>query len=427
MYFPGTDMTIRLCFFVLLFVQTSFASTIPCPFNPIDCTCVDPVSEAIFTRASCQSRNGQIPQFTGTPGLYTINGEFNLTFNAYMIPDYAFQPFGQILQLNLIQPPGPNVSVQAWQPHAFAGPRVSVLQITNLAGVIPPPAPLRDIAEGLLSIRYINCTKPVVLSANVFSSLIKLEEIRIQDTFIAIVDDAAFAGLENTLKTIAFRNTGLIQFPSRAFNRLSNVLDTLDLSDNGIGGQSQTADFEELSKLTSLCLNGNDIQTAVDSGVLSNLPVSLRYLYLESGRKPLKTIPISVLQNLTERCYLSLARNQIAALRLGDFPDGSKVGDLNLEGNPISSIDYGALMSMDSVQSLTLNDTKLTSFDLWFTYGMNGLWYLFLDQNRYLKTLTSSYFDAVRFAISDTRVATLGIRKWALAKPMMLIAELQQF
>lgn len=392
-------MAIFLCFLTFFLVQTASAASvsIPCPFNTNDCTCIDPLSDTTFTSAACIFPDGQLPIFSGAPARYTINGEFNLTFNAYFIPDNTFVPFGRIVQLNLIQLPGLDTPLQAWQSDAFINTHISVLQITNLAGVIPPPAPLQNIAESLLGFEVIQCG-PGTLSANRFASFINLAEIKIQDTQISSVDDAAFAGLEYTLKTIAFVNASLTKVPSNALNRLK-ILDTLDLSDSNIQ-QFSSSDFQSLSKLMGLYLNGNNLQAAVDSGALTNLPESLRYLYLESGSPPLQKIPTPVLAKFTDKKYLSLARNEITSLRLGDFPDGSEVGDLNLAGNPISEIDQGALRPMKSVYSFTLIDTKLTSFDLGLTEGMDGLWYLFLDQSQMLKTLKLSDSDKVRYAAS---------------------------
>lgn len=366
---------------------------VPCPFNIDDCSCVDPISNVEYAAATCTSENGQIPSFNGSG--YSIDGALNVTFNAYWLSPGSFKAFDNIQRLGLIQPLGPAILRQTWQPGAFLGPNISGVQVSNLAGVVPPPDPLVEIASDLKELHFINCQESITLDGDAYSNFTSLRVLAFQDTHILRIDDNAFRGLEKTLGELYLQNASLIAYPTEALRDLK-LLYRLDLSDSAIQDY-QTFSFQRQIELAFLVLDGNNLRRAIDSGALSNLPPNLASLSLQRSDPPLVDMPTEVIQQAPKSLsVLSLAYNGFTDLMAGAFPSGSNLAALHLNGNPIVSIQAGALRPLSSLASLDLSQTQLTAFDLSLLDGMDSLVWVNLDDTYSLKTLLISHLSQVR-------------------------------
>jgi len=275
-----------------------------------------------------------------------------------------------------------------WDAKAFEGPRINGLMVANVSGVIPPPAALKEIAADLEQLSFYNCREQVNLGPNAFADFTNLQQLGIQDTPInPQVDGAAFAGLQDNLTDIYLVNTSLVSFPSVALSPLTKLL-TLDVSYNGMQKFSAN-DFVSFKHLVYLTLKGNNVKAAYDSGAMDNLQMYNGYLYMEQGN--LDSIPTRALNNPSTNLVqsLSLQDNQIRALKKGDFPKGIMLDDIDLSGNPITTIEKGVMQDLKRMSRVVLKRTALVSVDLSAFKGINEA-YLIFDDSQQLTSLTVS-------------------------------------
>lgn len=345
--------------------------TIPCPFAPVDCTCIQTVlpSETEFQSAHCTPKSGVIPAFTGF-GIYAIIDRLVLTFSAYSIPPRAFLAFKSIGLLSLQQIDTSKPVQQYWETHAFVGPLLKGFQVSNLAGVLPPPPPVVELGDYVEKLVFDNCHVPVNLTANGFSTFKKVDTLIISNTPVSKIDDQAFVGIGDTLQELRLTNTGITTFPTTALKSLTSLV-RLDLSDNNM--QKFTSDdFAPLQALELLILDGNNIGAAIDIGAFAKLPQAINGVSLARAGPPLGYVPSVLINQAPQIFTLSLAQDGIGAIRRGDFPEGNQIHWLDMSGNPISSIDNGALGSLTHLVSLQMNGHKLVSFDLASLSGISS-------------------------------------------------------
>lgn len=366
---------------------------VACPFDADECTCTFPQSDTAFDSATCISKSSTFPSFNGSR-TYSIYNELTIQFGASRIESGALQAFSSIESLTLKEDVGPTPIRQQWQPHAFTGPEINTFRVVNTAGVIPLPAPLREIAENLKELRIVSCREAVDLGANSFSDFKQLRVLEISYTPIVVFSDTTFNGLGETLREIYLQSNKLSYFPTSALKNLV-LLYRIDLSDNNIRSFSEDA-FSSLSELAFLTLDGNDVQAAIDSGALSNLPQATTSLSLQRSNPALKSIPTKVIRDVPQLVTLSLANNYIDAVRTGDFFNTSQIFSLFLAGNPITTIQPGSLQDLPGLTHLDLSQTALESLDFSLFEGLNNLFAVILDETRTLKSLTISNLDMVR-------------------------------
>lgn len=378
---------------LLVFSLTVDATTVQCPFDPSDCTCTDPQSSVAFDNSNCVSRDGQIPKFNGTTGMYSVFGEFDITFTSQRVETNAFINFQTIQFLNLLHPPTAGSPQQQWQTNAFYGPVIKGFGVANMASVIPPPAPLKAIGGYVEKLQFVNCREIVSLDAQIFFNFQVLKILMIKDTTISNINDAAFKGLENSLTEIWLMNANLKTFPSAALKPLKTLF-RIDVSDSNIQSFASN-DFSGFPQLTFLILDGNNVQAAINSGALHSLPTALTTLFLGRSNPPLKVIPSTVIENAPQITILSLAGNDIGAIRIGDFPAGNNIMSLDLGDNLISTIQAGALSYLSLTGNLVLSRSRLTTLDFSLFNGMNNLYSVAIDNTPSLRALTVSYVDSV--------------------------------
>jgi len=333
-----------------------------------------------------------------------VDGGLNINLNAYSIHPNTFLAFKSIETLNLIQSNTIRPMSAMWDWKAFQGPKIQNFYVVNIAGVIPPhQAPgLMQIAGTLQMIEFENCRQPVRLGANDFSFFGNLKSFAIKDTPIRSIDDQAFNGMQS-LTELYLINTSLNNFPTKAASQLTKLV-SLNVKNSNI--QYFTGDdFKPFQDLATLELSGNNLQAAVNSGALDNIPQSVFTVMLEDGN--LDSVPASFTSKHPEVTLLSMANNGIRALKNGDFSNGNKLISLNLEGNPIATIEDDALQYLNNVQVLNLYGSALVSLDLSVFNGMNRVTVV-LDGSYLLKGLQVS--DVSKFP----QVITIFVRNAVL-------------
>ena len=201
-----------------------------------------------------------------------------------------------------------------------------------------------------------------------------------------------------------------------------SAIPSLNLSDEGIGSL-QSGDFEGLTGLAQLVLEGNDL-TALPSGLLDGLSAleklnfkdndlsalpsgvfddlgSLSELYLGGNR--LSAVPAEVISGLSTLELLGLADNQLSALGSDDFSGLSSLEILFLGGNRLSSLPSDVFSGLSALQELWLGDNQLTSLPHGVFSGLSALAALNLSGNSTdplpisvsLENVGSSEFKAV--------------------------------
>lgn len=381
-------------FALLLLCAVSIeGQAVQCPFNSIDCKCYDPQSSIEFEDVSCTSRNSLVPNFTGSPQQYRVDANFDLTFSAYLLPANSFNVFQFINFLSLTQTLSASSVRQQWQTNAFYGPTINAFRVANLGGVIPPPSSLRAVGGTINALQFENCRETINLGSRVFDGFPILQYLLIKDTPISQIDDHAFDGLETSLREVSLQNAQLKSSPLNALRPLQDLY-RIDLTGSGIPSFGSD-DFSSFSQLVFLILDGNNIQSAIDSGALNRLPTTLATLFLGSSNPALTKIPASVIQNSPHVTILSLVGNQISSVRIGDIPQNNNVISLDLSKNPITSIQAGALSYLSKTSTLVMSNIKMTSVDFSIFQGMGSLIRIQLDGTQSLRSITVSNLNTV--------------------------------
>jgi len=189
---------------------------------------------------------------------------------------------------------------------------------------------------------------------------------------------------------LSLEETNLTTFPS-AINRFTN-LRSLYLGGNRMKNFPKNA-FASLTSLENLDLSGSDLESAVESGALENLPPSFEQLKLNNGG--LTRIPSQIFRNNVKIRHLSLFGNKITEIKRDDFKMARLNGDLNLGRNPIKKIEKGAFVGL-GIGTLSLAwSEQLESFDLSVLNGLNGLDELSLYESSLLTSLIVTNVDEV--------------------------------
>ena len=170
-------------------------------------------------------------------------------------------------------------------------------------------------------------------------------------------------------------------------NALTNGGITCSLSNRGIT-QLSAGDFDNLSNLQHLRLNGNDL-TSLPSGIFDNLS-NLQHLDLD--RNDLTSLPSGIFDNLSNLQHLDLYGNDLTSLPSGIFDNLSNLQHLWLDGNDLTSLPSGIFDNLSNLQDLWLNGNDLTSLPSGIFDNLSNLQHLYLYGND-LTSLPSGIFD----------------------------------
>jgi len=162
---------------------------------------------------------------------------------------------------------------------------------------------------------------------------------------------------------IPFTDGSLIQAP---FSEIADTLQTLSLNYDGLTEFPEV--IQDLTKLQSLSLDGNDLQFISDEAIklLKNAVVTM----LSLKNCNLKRVPgaISDLQNLQ---ILDLSQNAIRSIESTDLQRLGNLRSLSLSGNPLKYFANNSLCGMNNLTSLHLYNTSLTELSKSFQHLKN--------------------------------------------------------
>jgi Leucine-rich repeat (LRR) protein len=216
----------------------------------------------------------------------------------------------------------------------------------------------RYAAKSTVDLFYINNSTIGVLK-NGSLSTIRINNMQLSGCKVKAIEDDAFKGQENSLKTLNIKDNELIEIPTTSLRNLRN-LTVLDLSLNQIT-KVEDDSFQNL-KLVTLKLADNEI--TLSPGAFRGLEKSLKNLNLKGTKQ--KKVP-EALRGLKKLAFLDLSQNSIREL---PGQSGQKAFDglesltgLNLERNLIQSIGPDAFYGIkDTLSSLSLLNNLIPDF-----------------------------------------------------------------
>lgn len=247
-----------------------------------------------------------------------------------------------------------------------------------------------DLSQNLLT----------ALSSSVFSHLIDLRYLDLSTNAIAFVEEA-FMGLVN-LEQLNLRDNKLQELTTNTFVGLHKV-QYLNLDANNISA-IEVGTFQYLTNLAHLIISNNPLTT------LSRLDFfGSRLQYIDISHVGLDRIPQSLTKFVRD---LRLAKNNLTHISAGDFDSYPYLGLLVLDDNCISEIENDALGRQEYLMRLWLNgncltkvppnlppsllalymeENKLTELTSYSFKGLVHLEQLFLQRNE-IKYMTSCVF-----------------------------------
>ncbi|XP_055932666.1 leucine-rich repeats and immunoglobulin-like domains protein 1 [Argiope bruennichi] len=288
--------------------------------------------------------------------------------------------------------------------------------------------------------------------------LVVLEELKLQQSHIEIVDNATFSsntkleGLDlsqNSLTSLSSSiftdlsrlrhldlSSNFIEFMEGAFIDLLN-LEQLNLRDNRLP-QLTTRSFVGLHKIQYLNLDANNIST-IEVGtfqyltnlahlIISNNPLTTlsrldffgsRLQYIDISHVGLDRVPQSLTKFVRD---LRLAKNNLTHISAGDFDSYPYLGLLVLDDNCVSEIENDALGRQEYLMRLWLNgncltkvppnlppsllalymeENKLTSLTSFSFKGLVHLEQLFLQRNEIQDLFPCAFCDLVNLKSLD--------------------------
>lgn len=238
----------------------------------------------------------------------------------------------------------------------------------------------------------------VVINSGLFSSLEKLEILRLDGNKIEDVHNTSFENLVS-LEELYLRDNHLDEIPSLLFSKTTK-LRVLDLSDNLIE-YIHDGTFTHLRNLELLSLAKNRIRT-LQSFSLSGL-VNLKELSLRSNKlSVLRATDLDAVRfSLRE---LDLSSNILSTLTSNVFRGMGNLVNLNISENNVELINDSAFFGL-SLDKLLLNSNKLTQ--LWRSSfrGVQRIAYLDFSSNEISRIETGAFdsFNEFIFVLDLTR------------------------
>lgn len=230
-----------------------------------------------------------------------VRFEIGPVSNLKRFPRIIFQAFPHLEAVTLN-----SANIQALAPHSFDN-------ATNL----------KDL--------HLKLNRLTRLPTSCFSGAAHLQQLDLSGNEIETIDDDAFGGLHR-LRILKLNGNHLRSLKERTFS--------------------------DLDRLEYLHLYSNRLDT-IESGAL-NLP---RLTEVFFGNNRLRTLPHDLFWRAPRLEVTEFSNNNLS--RIGDaFNDCHKMYSLNLENNPIEDIDFQKFARMQSLSSLSLNNTNCTNFDV---------------------------------------------------------------
>lgn len=216
----------------------------------------------------------------------------------------------------------------------------------------------RYAAKTTVDLFYINNSTIGILKNSSLSTL-RINNMQLSGCKIKTIEDDAFKGQENSLRTLNLKDNELTEIPTATLKNLRN-LTVLDVSLNKISRVEDDA-FKTL-KLVTLKIADNEITMA--PGALRGLEKSLKNLNLKGTRQ--KSVP-EALRGLKTLAFLDLSQNSIkelpGAAGKKAFEGLNSLTGLNLERNLIQNIGADAFHGVkDTLSSLSLLNNLIPDF-----------------------------------------------------------------
>ncbi len=161
---------------------------------------------------------------------------------------------------------------------------------------------------------------------------------------------------------------------------LAAISGTLDLAYATSGGtlNLQAGDFDELTSLTHLDLEFNELST-LPAGIFDGL-TSLTRLGLASNR--ITALPAGIFDGLTSLTRLNLTSNRIGTLPAGIFDGLTSLTRLDLDSNRITALPAGIFDGLTSLTDLRLHFNRLSTLPAGILDKNTALTNLSLASNR---------------------------------------------
>lgn len=190
------------------------------------------------------------------------------------------------------------------------------------------------------------------LSAGVFSTLPKLEELNIGQNRITRIDPSAFEGILN-LRVLYLDDNTLTSVPSPSFAHIPSIAE-LYLGINSFTTIANAA-FESLKGLNRLDLRGAALYN-ISLDTFRGLD-GVRVLDLSDNR--LQRIPSAELSSLTRLEDLSLGQNEFVIVPEGAFNGLTNLRRLDITGSlKLTQVQAGAFTTNTNLESITLASNK---------------------------------------------------------------------
>ena len=301
----------------------------------------------------------------------------------------------------------------------------------------------------------------VTLPTNAFTGMPNLAALRIQNNRVTTIEVGAFNGL-GRLNTIELHNNRISTLPANAFMGLSStgqisidmpgneisslpatifasmLLRRLDLSDNYLKSDQLGFLSTAQPSLGNLYLNGN-LLTSDGDGPDPDLPTNIFAIHggtasqknLRLDNNKIKVLPDGVFSGYSGLTSINLANNRISRFQAGVLTGVTWVasswsgGFLNLEGNPLTTIDAGAFngaacgspspwdsgfSATNCIRTLHLNDTLLESLPTADISALTELRILRLNGARLTTlpaTIFSGFSEMTELFLHENRIASL--------------------
>lgn len=370
--------------------------------------------------------------------------------NIWSFPENIFCPLTNLMFLNVSENRLQDVSDLGFREKTAAPPRrlISTQEDSDLPStpVLPSYAPPCSLDVQILDASYNHF---VLLPANGFSGLRRLDELFIHHNEISMVADKALGGLKH-LQIVDMAHNKIVALPPDLFRDCMHVIKEIYLQNNSISVLAPGL-FNKLSQLLALDLSNNhltsswinsDTFTGLIRMVVLNLshnrltrlePNMFRDLYtlqiLNLGNNMLETLPADAfapmnnlhtlvishnavkyldaysLNGLYVLSLLSLDYNALANIHPAAFRNCSSLEDINLNGNALTSVPE-ALQGMRMLRTADLGDNQIASLDESDFKGLTNLYGLRLIGNRLEKLAKNTFSE-----LPSLQILNLGRNK----------------
>lgn len=210
--------------------------------------------------------------------------------------------------------------------------------------------PIRNLHELILDFNLVR-----EIPNGSFRNFSSLQRLSLRGNQISSISQTTFSGLETSLRILDLSANLLEQYPT--FERLTKIED-LNLSENDIISLPENA-FEALPSVTKFNLHNNYL-TDLPPGTFGSISNILRYLYLSDNN--IKVISRGVFDNLEVLETLDLSQNELQEIE-EVFRNLSRLQQLNLAHNKISTVRQKSFQDMAELRLLNLSHNLLSVFD----------------------------------------------------------------